>query len=313
MLPERGPDEAARHARAAVAGLAPTPLLRCAALDRALGGPAWLKLEGLQPTGSFKVRGALAALTRIAGGEVVTASAGNHGRAVAWAARERGVRVRVFVPAGTAPDRVEALRALGAAVEVGPEGFDATEALARRLARERGARFLSAYDAPDVLAGNGGTLAAEIREQLPEVARVVVPVGGGGLAGGLARALPAHVELVAVQHARCRSLERSLRAGRAATTMPPFPTRAVGLEGGLGRLGFAALAARRPRLVHVEEAAIARAFRWALDEARVLVEPTAAAALAAALQGEAGGPGPTVVVLTGRNASPDDLRAWACA
>jgi threonine dehydratase len=268
------------------------------------------KLEQLQRTGSFKLRGALLRLEALTAGErargVVTASAGNHGLGVATAGRALGVRVEVFVPA-TSPDvKRRGIAALGATVVDGGASYDDADATARRRAAESGAVFVSAYDDPWVQRGNGGTLAEEILGDAPDVTQVVCPVGGGGLVGGLAAVLaPRGVAVVGVSpEANCAMFE-SLRDGRAHTTYAGRPTLAEGCEGAIAESTFALARQHGVRVVLVSEDAIRRAMAFAYRRGGWVVEPSAAVAIAGVLEGALPPSPRTVVVVSGGNADPD--------
>ncbi len=165
-----------------------TPLVRCAALDDAVQAPVYLKLESLQVTGSFKVRGAAARMSRLTPAQrsagVITCSSGNHGRAVSFVADRMGVPATICVPRWVDPVKLEAMRQAGATVEMAGDTYDEAEARAFSLADSRGLTFVHPFDDPTVAAGQG-TIALEVLEELPDVARVVVPLSGGGLAGGI--------------------------------------------------------------------------------------------------------------------------------
>ncbi|MBN2801062.1 MAG: pyridoxal-phosphate dependent enzyme [Deltaproteobacteria bacterium] len=302
-------------ARAAIRPhLLQTPVLLSEPLSAMLGQPVYLKLDNLQITGSFKVRGALFRLLHL-GPEtrtVTTCSAGNHGKGLAWAARLLGIEAVVHVPSSVDQAKAEGIAALGAQVRRSRFiGYDDTELVAREDAARTGTPFISAFDDPHIMAGNGGTLALEVMEQVPAARTFILPVSGGGLAGGFAVAARHHLPdatLIAVQHAECRALSRSLEEGRAITRMPEIETLAGGLEGGLGALPFAALRDRTDRVMHVREDELLDGLRWLLATHQLLVEPTSAAVIAACLQRPAL-TGPTVVVLTGRNVAYSTLRA----
>lgn len=287
-----------------------TPLELSGLLSELAGRPVYLKLECLQITGSFKVRGAYVYLSRLSAAErargVVTCSAGNHGKGVAWAGRELSVPVRVHVPLSVDQAKLAGMKRLGAEVIVSAvDGYDETEAIAEADAEARGLPFISAYEDDAIRAGNGGTLGLELLDQLPELASVATPLSGGGLAAGMAVALDARrpgVELWACQHEGSASLAVSLARGEAATSLPPIQTLAGGLEGGIGAVNFAMLADRVRGVATVSEQALKRAVVWALDAHQLLIEPSGAAALAAILEGKIPrAPGPLVVILTGRN------------
>jgi threonine dehydratase len=304
------------EARRSFAGvLRRTPLEPSEELGRLLGVPVYLKLELLQVTGSFKARGALlrlSALENPATG-VVTCSAGNHGWAVAWAAARLHIRATVFLPSSADPAKTDAIRRLGAEVVIpGPAGFDEVEPIAVEFARDSGRPYLSAFDDDWVMAGNGGTLAAEIVDELPAARTFVVPVGGGGLAAGFVRFLKGSrrpFTLVACQHQESPSLVLSLERGQAVTRMPAVETWAGGIEGGIGRRTFSHLRGAVNRVSLASEGELREAVVWLLSHHHYLMEPSAAAPVAACLTGRLGQvPGPAVLVLTGRNFALDRLR-----
>lgn len=292
----------------------------------ATGARVWAAVESLQVTGSFKVRGALLAIeARLAqhrAGEkrsepfvVIAASAGNHGVGVAYAARHLGVRAEIVVPRGASRTKVKKIEAAGGIViESEDFGYDAAEAQAMALAAERGVPFLSPYDDLDVLVGNGASLAFEIVRALGRVPdRVHCPIGGGGLATGLAAAF-AHESggrrnvVVPVQSEASCAFARSLESGVAVTTLPPAETLADGLEGGISERAYLRARAFIDQAAVCTEAEIGEAMRFAARELGLIVEGSAAVALVPALQGLHVGPGETrdvVVVLTGRNVDQD--------
>jgi len=299
-----------------------TPLEPSAALSAKLGVPVSLKLESLQVTGSFKIRGAFFRLSRLTDAErrsgIVTCSAGNHGKACAYAGRELGIRVTIHVPSTVDESKYRGMLSFGAEVKVSKfPGYDETEDLAQEEARKSGRPFISAFDDTDVMAGNGGTLAMEILEDLPQATDFIVPVGGGGLGAGLAfytkQKNPA-ARFIACQHEVSPGLKASFDLGRAATRLPSGETLAGGIEGGIGEQTFEILRTRVDHIALVNDAEICAALRWMLDEHQYLIEPTAAATLAACLNGKAGVlSGPAVVVLSGRNVAGSTIRKIVCS
>jgi len=294
-----------------------TPLVPAPALGRRTGADVWLKLENLQRTGSFKLRGAaarVAALARSVGGttkgKAIAASAGNHGLGVALAARAFGVDATVLVSAQTPEVKRAGIAALGARVEVAGATYDEAEAVARqRAAAEPGLVFVSAFDDDYVIAGNGGLLAREILAQLPDVQSIVVPVGGGGLAGGIGvEVVPRGIKILgASPEANC-AMRRSLDEGRAYTTYQGAPTLAEGLEGAVSERTFAMARDYFPDIALVSELQIREAMVYAYRTLGIICEASAAPALAALLDDA----GPirgrrTVVVISGGNVEPDLL------
>jgi len=301
------------QARAFLSGrLRPTPVEESPALSAILGVPAWLKLESLQVTGSFKIRGALFRLSRLSEHEkragIATCSAGNHGKAVAYAARSLGLVPTITVPSSVDESKYRAMVALGAEV-IRSEfpGYDDTEEWAMREAERSGRVWISAFDDEAIMAGNGGSLALEILEDVPDARAFVLPVGGGGMSAGLAFAVReklSHATIVGCQHEASPALALSLERGHAVTRLPAVETAAGGIEGGIGRKTFEILRSRIDRVALVSEREIFEGVRWILEKHQHLIEPSAAAAVAACLTGKAGRfESPVVVVISGRNVS----------
>jgi threonine dehydratase len=290
-------------AEAVRARLAPSPLVRAFSL----GEGVWLKLESLQPTGAFKVRGAVAALSALPGGEeVVTASAGNHGLGVAWAATALGRAATVVVPETASPAKVAALRQFDVAlVQVG-ESYDDAEAHALSLVGERGAVYVSPYNDTHVIAGQA-TIGRELEAAFAGVPlTVVAPLGGGGLSSGLGlwASTREDVRVVAVEAERSQAFRAALTAGEI-TPITPGPTLADGLGGNLepGSVTFELVRDHVDAVVASDEAEIEDAVRVMASTAGVVCEGAAACAAAAVLSGRVGAVdgGATVLVVTGRN------------
>ena len=300
-----------------------TPLVPAPTLGRRTGADVWLKLENLQRTGSFKLRGAaarLAALSIEAGGgppkRVVTASAGNHGLGLAHAARAFGIDATILVSAQTPGVKRAGIAALGAKVEVAGATYDEAEAAARaRAAADPQLVFVSAFDDDHVIAGNGGLLAREILAQLPDVQAIVVPVGGGGLAGGIGvEVVPRGIKILgASPEANC-AMRRSLDDGRAYTTYHGGPTLAEGLEGAVSERTFRMARDYFPDIALCSELAIRQAIVYAYRTLGILCEASAAPALAVLLDDASPVRGRrTVVVISGGNIEPDlldELLRW---
>jgi threonine dehydratase len=294
-----------------------TPIEASPALSDAANTPVFLKLESLQLTGSFKIRGAYFVLSRLSPDDqrrgIVTCSAGNHGKAVAYVARALGVPAEIHVPRDVDQAKHQAMLALGAQVIRSDfEGYDDTERVARAEAARSGRPFLTAFDDARILAANGGTLAAEVLEDCPEARGFLVPVGGGGLSGGFAYyaklALPAS-RVIGCQHEGSPALALSLERGEAVVSLPPFTTTAGGLEGGIGRTGFEVLKTRIDGVALITEAEIFDAVRFMLERHQYLIEPSAAVTVAAILTGKAGRlESPTVAVISGRNVALPTIR-----
>ena len=287
-------------ARERIAGLARrTSVYSSETLGRLSGRPVFLKAENLQRTGSFKIRGAVnkvATLTddqRAAG--VVTASAGNHGQALALAAREAGVAATVFMPQDAPMAKVDAARNYGAEVVLVGEGYDEAYAAADDFA-ERGATIVHAFEDEVVIAGQG-TLGLELAEQLPDTVEVlVIPVGGGGLASGIALALKERrpgLRMIGVQAATCAPYmgmepSGSTIADGIAVKKPGELTRAI-------------LADKIDGWVTVEDDEIAQAMVLLLERVKLVVEGAGAASVAALLAGKVEGDGPACALLSGGN------------
>jgi threonine dehydratase len=268
-----------------------------------------LKAESLQRTGSFKLRGALsklAALGEACAAGVVTGSAGNHAQAVAYAARARGVPCYVYMPEAAPIAKVEAARGLGANVEmVGSTVDDAVEAARARAARGDGVEFVHPFEDPYVIAGQG-TVGLELLEQVPDLTRVIVPVGGGGLISGVAIALKSarrSIEVVGVQVASCAPVRHSLAAG-ALVAVRSAQTIADGIAVKRpGELTLELIGRWVDDVIAVEESEVAEAMVFLMERAKLVVEGAGAVGVAALLAGRlrASAAGTTVVVLSGGN------------
>jgi len=290
--------------------LAPTPVLA----SPALGPGVVLKLETEQPTGSFKVRGAIVAVAVAAAQApdvpLITASAGNHGLGVAFAASRLGMVATIVVPVTASPCKRDALERLTepGRIEVVAHGqtFDEAEAYALEQA-DNGARFISPYNDPDVIAGQG-TAALELFDQVVGLTTIVAPVGGGGLLAGLALAVSSRsdVSVQGVEADASRAVSASVAAGRVVPA-PIGPTIADGLAGNLepGSVTVEIISRLRAPLAGVAETALREAVTFLSLHHGLVVEPSGAAAVASLLSGQvAAGPGPTALMITGRNLDP---------
>ena len=279
-------------------------------LDRVLA-----KLENENPTGSFKVRGALAALSeaRAAGAKrVIAASAGNHGSGIAFAAGVLGVDATVVVPRDCPSVKLQKMRNLGARVVVSEHaGYDDAEADALAMAAAAAVPFVSPFAGTAVMAGNGGTLVRELLEQVPGVRSIVVPVGGGGLLAGviaeLERTRP-DVRVVAVQSEACPAFVRSLEDGVVHSRWEGDDSWAEGLEGGTGEAGVAAAIRFGARAFAVPEPAVREAVRRIYASDGVAIEGSSAVVFAARALGLLGDlPEPCVHIVSGGNIAPERL------
>jgi threonine dehydratase len=312
-------DELIREAAAYLEGrIRRTPVEYSQGLSDAVGVPVWLKLESMQLTGSFKIRGALFRISKLTAEErrkgIVTCSAGNHGKAVAYAAKEAGVRAIICVPRSVDRAKYEGMVALGAEVRVSAfDGYDDTEEWSRGVASEERLTFVSAFDDYAIMAANGGTVAMEVMDDLPEVSAFVLPVGGGGLSAGFATYAKSRrpgSTIIGCQHELSPALEMSLSAGRAITKLPAVQTMAGGIEGGIGALTFEVLRPLVDRVARLSEDEILEGMRWMLASHQYLIEPTAAVTVAACLSGKIGKlTNPAVVVISGRNVSAGAVKA----
>jgi len=306
-------------AQGAIEGLVRrTPLVEAPELSARVGRTVLLKLESLQVTGSFKARGAAARIGALGAEErrtgVIACSSGNHGRAVAWAARRFSVPATVYVPEWVDPVKLAGIRREGAEAVLAGATFDEAEARARAAARREGRAYVSAYDDPWVIAGQG-TLGLEILEDLPAPpSAVLAPLSGGGLVSGITAALRARLgaaapPTVAVSAARARVMLASLEAGRPVE-LEEEDTVASALSGGIGldnRWSFAAVRALVDEHVVVSEEQIRAAMAWACTGLRLVVEGGGAVSLAALRARrwapDAGRDGPVVAVVSGGNVS----------
>lgn len=294
-----------------------TPLLPSPWLSSIADGNVFLKIESLNLTNSFKIRGALNAALRLSEGidsdsqTIVAASAGNHGRSLALAAEELGIACVIFTPS-TAPEaKQNAIRRHGAVLHSDCEDYDAAEKQAKEFADAEGGIYISPYNHPDVIAG-AGTIGLEIVEDMPAVDIVVVPIGGGGLASGVGLALKAaapRATIVGVEVEASSPFTLSLEAGRI-TEITPRPSLADGLVGNLepGSITFPLVKQVIDYVVTVSEEDLERAMKGLATEERLIVEGAGAAAVAAIMAGKASAPGQRVVALvTGGNV---DLPKW---
>lgn len=279
-----------------------------------------LKLELLQPTGAFKTRGAHNKVAVVAAAqpdaELVTASSGNHGIAVATAAARYGMRLTVLVGASVSPAKLERLRALesdGCVVEICGRDSDDAEAEARRRDSERLAVYIPPYNDPEVIAGQG-TIAVEILDDWPQCDALLVPIGGGGLIAGIglwAKAVKPDLRLVGVQPSASPPMYAYLESG-STKPMPIAPTLADGVAGNIERDSITWKMCRQlvDEVVLVDEEQIADAMRWAIEVHHLVVEGSGALGIAALRSGLGGLAGRRVaVVLTGRNVDGAMLRS----
>ena len=291
-----------------------SPLEHSPHLSRSLGAEIHLKLENLRPTRSFKVRGAL---TRIAALDaaarargVVTASGGNHGQGVAYAAHTLGTSAVIVMPETVSASIVEVCAAYGAEVLLRGAIYDDTVALAHEIEREQGRTFVHPYGDPLVIAGQG-TIGLEILEDLADVDTVVVPIGGGGLICGIALAIkeraPRPVRVVGVEPEGSNNLGRSLAAGRPVTLEAPSSVALRLVARSTEPLNLELATRYVDEIVTVDDAALEAASFEYLDRLSLLVEPSGAATLAALRCGKVAPGTRTVLVVSGGNLPADEL------
>ena len=287
-----------------------TPVETSRVLSELTGQRVLLKCENLQRAGSFKVRGAYVRMARLSEEErrhgVVAASAGNHAQGVAVAARNLGIHAVVYMPTDASLPKVAATREYGAEVRLVGSSVDDALAAAHQHARATGAVLIHPFDHPDIVAGQA-TIACEILEQVPDVATVLVPVGGGGLAAGLVVAfgyLAPHVRVVGVQAERMASYPGSLRGG-APAAVEPRSTMADGIAVGMpGQVPFDVIAHGNAEIRTVSEEHLSRGLLLVAERAKLLVEPAGAAGVAALIADPGSVEGPVVCVLSGGNIDP---------
>ncbi len=293
-----------------------TPLIRSDFLSELTGGDIWLKLENQQPTGSFKVRGALNKLSQLSETEkargIVTASAGNHALGVAHAVTSLGLgKADIFVPE-TAPEaKLKKLRRFPVALHLAGQTYEDAHQAAAEFSVQTGAVEISAYDDLAVITGQG-TIGVEIMTDLPESELVLVPVGGGGLISGVATAvrhIKSSFHFVGVQPEASPAAQLSFAQNQAIDPYDHAPTIADGLAGGFGVTPFQVLRANPPEIVLVSEAQIRQAILALLAEHQLVIEPSGATAIAPLLSGKLDVAGKTAVcLLTGGNLAMNLLR-----
>lgn len=287
-----------------------TPCRRSEHLSRQMGVPVWLKCEHQQLTGAFKLRGATNAVLRLPKGcaGVTTASTGNHGRALAHAARQAGLPAIICMSSLVPANKRAAIAALGAEARIIGDSQDDATLEAARLDRDEGFAFVPPFDHPDVIAGQA-TLGLEMAEDVPEAACILVPLSGGGLLSGVAAAMKAlnpALRVVGVSMERGAAMAASLHAGKPVQVRE-LPTLADSLGGGIGldnRLTFAMTRALVDEVILVSEPEIATALRYLSLTEGAFVEGAGAVGVAALLAGKLRASGPILLPLTGANIDP---------
>jgi len=285
-----------------------TPIIHSSTLSKRIGADVYMKLENLQKTGSFKIRGATYKLKRqrdvIGPGGVVAASAGNHAQGVALAARETGIPATVVMPEWASITKQEATRSYGGDVIIHGTSIDESLEKARELSQE-GRRFIHPFDDTDIITGQG-TLGLEILEDIPDADMILVPVGGGGLISGIAsavRGIRPEASVIGVEAAVCPSASESRNVGKV-TRVAASASIADGISvKQVGALCFDILQEAVADVVLVEEEQITAAMLMLLERKRILAEGSGAAPLAALLNGSVTPPagGNVVLVVSGGN------------
>jgi threonine dehydratase len=283
-----------------------TPLVPSPFMARAGGQDFLLKLENMQPIGAFKLRGALNAVSQLDDAAGVTCcSTGNHGRGVAYAARQRGLRAVICMSELVPQAKVDGIRALGAEVRIAGRSQDAALAEAQRLVAEAGLVEIPPFDDAAVICGQG-TIGLEIMAARPDIETLLVPLSGGGLAAGVAlaaRAIKPHVRVVGISMDRGAAMYQSLRAGHPVA-VEEVPSLADSLGGGIGaenRLTFAMCRELLDDVVLVTEEEIYHAMQVLYYEDRIVAEGACVVGLAAVLTGRVSLAGPAATIVTGRN------------
>jgi threonine dehydratase len=291
-----------------------TPLLASSYLTEITGGQVFLKAENMQRTGAYKVRGAYNRMSKLTAQErkrgVVAASAGNHAQGVALAARELGIKAKIFMPVGASLPKVSATKGYGAEVVLTGDTFADCLKAAKEYSEKKHAVFIPPFDHIDVVIGQG-TVGLEILDELPEVDNIVVAIGGGGLAAGVAvaaklkaKANGRKVKIYGVQSEHAAPYVTSLKKGKL-TEVAITPTIADGIAVSKpGRVPFGLIKQNIDKVVTVSENEIAKAILVLLERAKQVVEPAGAVGVAAILAGKLKLKGTTVVILSGGNMDP---------
>ena len=312
---EAGPDFS--DVLAAAARIAPhahvTPVLHSRSLDTLTGAQLHFKCENFQRVGAFKFRGACNAVWSLDAAEaargVLTHSSGNHGAALALAARTRGIAAQVVVPEGAVPAKLAAIRSYGASVHVCAPTMAARDAMAAQLALQTGARLVHPFTDPQVIAGQG-TAALELLRQTGPLDLLLTPVGGGGLAAGTALVLAgvaAHTQQIAVEPEGAADTFESLQRGERVTDLVP-DTICDGLRGTVGVINLALLRRHRVEVLLVSDAQTLAAMRLLWERLKILVEPSSATVFAAVLRYPERFAGRRVgLIISGGNADLDAL------
>ena len=305
---ERIPDFADVVAAAARVGphVVRTPVLRSTAFDARVGREVFFKCENLQTGGAFKYRGAMNVLLQLDAARtprVITHSSGNHGNALALAARARGIEAIVIIPRDSARSKIAAIKSAGARIELCEPGLPAREKRLAEILAQETAELVHPFDDERIIAGQG-TAALEMLTEVSSLDVISTPVGGGGLIGGTAlaaKSLSPGIRVIGAEPAQADDAYQSWRSGKRCAVNAPR-TIADGLRGSIGARNFELLRTHVDEVVTVSEAEIVAAMRVVLDDLKLLIEPSSAVPVAAALAGRLGPAGSRLgIVLSGGN------------
>jgi threonine dehydratase len=284
-----------------------TPLLASRSLSERIGVEIRLKCENLQRAGAFKFRGAMNALLQLSDEQrsrgVVAFSSGNHAQGVALAARTLGIRATIVMPEGSVASKVAATEAYGAEVVTAGVTAATRDTVAREIAQKSGAAVIPPFDDERIIAG-AGTVGLEIIEEWPDVQNVLVPLGGGGLLSGVALAVTSRKPDAAVFGVEPRAGndgEQSFRSGRIVTIEPPQTIADGARTLAIGTRNFAVIRERVRDVVSVEDGVLLESLQFAMYRTKLVIEPTGALGIAAAMTGAVRLSGPTAIVVSGGN------------
>lgn len=284
-----------------------TPLLPSVSLSERLGFEVRLKCENLQRAGAFKVRGAMNALLQLSADErargVVAFSSGNHAQGVALAARTLGIRATIVMPENSVQSKVDATRGYGAEVVQAGVTAATRDDVARGIASKSGAAVIPPFDDERIIAG-AGTVGLEIVEEWPDVASIVVPLGGGGLLAGVALAatsIKPDVAVFGVEPAAGNDGEQSFRSGSIVTIEPPKTIADGARTLAIGQRNFDIIRQRVRDVVSVTDDVLLETLRWSMYRTKLVIEPTGALGIAALLDGRIRPAGPVAIVVSGGN------------
>lgn len=266
-----------------------TPLILSEKLSRLTHGEVYLKLENLQKTGSFKIRGAYNAISQLPRSErkrgIITASSGNHGIAIAYISRKLGLKAKIVMSKKASKEKIRRCRELDAEVILAGENYDEAEAYCKKLAEKQKLTYISSYEDTRVIAGQG-TIAYEILEEKPEIDSILVPVGGGGLLSGVAvwaKTLNPEIKVIGVQTTKARTMYECFKAKRMIE-VPVEPCIADGLAGKISPTTLQITLKYVDDIILVDDEKLMDTVKWALENEKQVIEPSGAVGIAAILQ-----------------------------